>query len=104
MLPKVQIKIIDSLLNVTILTDINNDKYLQQTDIIRILLRNGAAVEAKARERQTPLHIASRLGNVDIAVLLLQHGADVRAMTADHYNPLHIAAKQHNHDVSISML
>lgn len=71
-----------------------------QTDIIRILLRNGAAVEAKARERQTPLHIASRLGNVDIAVLLLQHGADVRAMTADHYNPLHIAAKQHNHDVS----
>lgn len=57
-------------------------------------------MEAKARERQTPLHIASRLGNVDIAVLLLQHGADVRAMTADHYNPLHIAAKQHNHDVS----
>lgn len=71
-----------------------------QTDIIRILLRNGAAVEAKARERQTPLHIASRLGNVDIAVLLLQHGADVRAITADHYNALHIAAKQHNHDVS----
>lgn len=58
-------------------------------------------MEAKARERQTPLHIASRLGNVDIAVLLLQHGADVRAMTADHYNPLHIAAKQHNHDVSV---
>lgn len=57
-------------------------------------------MEAKARERQTPLHIASRLGNVDIAVLLLQHGADVRAMTADHYNALHIAAKQHNHDVS----
>lgn len=74
-----------------------------QTDIIRILLRNGAAVEAKARERQTPLHIASRLGNVDIAVLLLQHGADVRAITADHYNALHIAAKQHNHDVSIEV-
>lgn len=33
-----------------------------QTDIIRILLRNGAQVDARAREQQTALHIASRLG------------------------------------------
>jgi ankyrin len=43
-----------------------------QTDIVRVLLRNGATVDAKARELQTPLHIASRLGNTDICMLLIQ--------------------------------
>jgi ankyrin repeat protein len=33
------------------------------------------------QEQQTPLHIASRLGNVDIVVLLLQSGAQVDAVT-----------------------
>lgn len=51
-------------------------------------------MEARAREEQTPLHVAARLGHGDIAALLLQHGADVAAATKDHYTPLHIAAKE----------
>jgi ankyrin repeat protein len=70
-----------------------------QTDIIRILLRNGAQVDARAREQQTPLHIASRLGNVDIVMLLLQHGAQVDAVTKDMYTALHIAAKEGQDEV-----
>lgn len=35
------------------------------------------------QENQTPLHIASRLGNADIVSLLLQHGASVDAVTKD---------------------
>ena len=70
-----------------------------QTDIIRILLRNGAQVDARAREQQTPLHIASRLGNVDIVMLLLQHGAQVDAVTKDMYSALHIAAKEGQDEV-----
>lgn len=50
-------------------------------------------VDAAARELQTPLHIASRLGNTDIVVLLLQAGASPNAATRDLYTPLHIAAK-----------
>lgn len=46
------------------------------------------------KELQTPLHIASRLGNTDIVMLLLQHGAQVDAATRDSYTPLHIAAKE----------
>ena len=46
------------------------------------------------KEQQTPLHIASRLGNVDIVVLLLQSGAQVDATTKDLYTALHIAAKE----------
>lgn len=53
-------------------------------------------VEARAREEQTPLHVAARLGHADIAALLLQHGADVAATTKDKYTPLHIAAKEGN--------
>lgn len=51
-------------------------------------------MEARAREEQTPLHVAARLGHGDIASLLLQHGADVAATTKDCYTPLHIAAKE----------
>ena len=55
----------------------------------------------KLKEQQTPLHIASRLGNVDIVMLLLQHGADVDATTKDMYTPLHIAAKEGQDEVPL---
>lgn len=64
------------------------------------MLRNGAQVDARAREQQTPLHIASRLGNVDIVMLLLQHGAKVDNTTKDMYTSLHIAAKEGQDEVS----
>lgn len=56
-------------------------------------------MDARAREQQTPLHIASRLGNVDIAMLLLQHGAKVDTATKDMYTALHIAAKEGQDEV-----
>lgn len=56
-------------------------------------------MDAKAREEQTPLHVASRLGNVDIVMLLLQHGAQPGATTKDLYTPLHIAAKEGQEEV-----
>lgn len=54
------------------------------------------------QEQQTPLHIASRLGNVDIVMLLLQHGADVDTTTKDMYTALHIAAKEGQDEVMYS--
>lgn len=57
-------------------------------------------MDARAREQQTPLHIASRLGNVDIVMLLLQHGAKVDTATKDMYTALHIAAKEGQDEVS----
>lgn len=55
------------------------------------------------QEEQTPLHVASRLGNVDIVMLLLQHGADVDATTKDLYTPLHIAAKEGQEEVKVEI-
>ena len=57
-------------------------------------------MDARAREQQTPLHIASRLGNVDIVVLLLQSGAQVDAVTKDLYTALHISAKEGQEEVA----
>lgn len=51
------------------------------------------------QEQQTPLHIASRLGNVDIVMLLLQHGAAVDSTTKDMYTALHIAGKEGQEEV-----
>lgn len=56
-------------------------------------------MDARAREQQTPLHIASRLGNFDIVMLLLQHGAKVDNVTKDMYTALHIAAKEGQDEV-----
>lgn len=56
------------------------------------------------QEQQTPLHIASRLGNVDIVMLLLQHNADLDAVTKDMYTPLHIAAKEGQDEVAAVLL
>lgn len=57
-------------------------------------------MDARAREQQTPLHIASRLGNVDIVMLLLQHGGKVDNATKDMYTALHIAAKEGQDEVN----
>ena len=97
-----------------------------QADIIRILIRNGADVNAKARvspfvarfclfshldfvsytqqEQQTALHIASRLGNVSIVQILLQNGAAVDSVTRDNYTALHIAAKEGQEEVASILL
>lgn len=55
-----------------------------------------------SQEQQTPLHIASRLGNVDIVMLLLQHGAEVDNTTKDMYTALHIAAKEGQEEVILT--
>ncbi|XP_042171161.1 ankyrin-2-like, partial [Oncorhynchus tshawytscha] len=65
-----------------------------QIEVVRCLLRNGALVDAMAREDQTPLHIASRLGKTEIVQLLLQHMAHPDASTTNGYSPLHIAARE----------
>ena len=60
---------------------------------------NQSILYSTLQEQQTPLHIASRLGNVDIVVLLLQSGAEVDATTKDLYTALHIAAKEGQEEV-----
>ncbi|XP_064787951.1 ankyrin-2-like isoform X2 [Oncorhynchus masou masou] len=75
-----------------------------QVEAVRCLLRNGALVDARAREDQTPLHIASRLGKTEIVQLLLQHMAHPDASTTNGYTPLHISAREGQVDVASVLL
>ena len=60
--------------------------------------------DAWLKDRQTALHVASRVGDVDVVKLLVSRGASLNAITSDHYTPLHIAAKEGHDDIARLML
>jgi ankyrin repeat protein len=47
------------------------------TDIVRMLIDNGAKVNVKQQAGATPLHSAAQNGNLEMLILLLEHGAEV---------------------------
>jgi len=49
------------------------------TDILRMLIENGAVVNVKQQAGATPLHSAAQNGNLEMLILLLEHGADVNS-------------------------
>ena len=61
----------------------------QETEIIKVLLQNGAKVNAKDHENCTPLEHA--IPSIDIAKLLLQYGANIKLQTEDGSTLLHDA-------------
>jgi ankyrin repeat protein len=65
------------------------DKYIQ---IIKLLIRNGANVNAYSKDGRTPLHLSITWDNYDIAELLISNGADVNAGRGNYGPPLIEAA------------
>jgi uncharacterized protein len=47
------------------------------TDIVRMLIDNGAQVNVKQQAGSTPLHSAAQNGNLEMLILMLEHGAEV---------------------------
>ncbi|KAI0286158.1 ankyrin repeat-containing domain protein [Russula brevipes] len=62
-----------------------------QADVVDLLLRHKADVDARGSLNWTPLHWVSSRGNVKVAQLLLEHGADINALSTAHNMPLHLA-------------
>ena len=67
----------------------SEDDYAQ---IVSLLLKGGAEVNAASSDGRTPLHFAATFGCLPIAGILLRHGADVKARSASGKTPLHHAA------------
>ena len=66
--------------------------YNGHIEIARLLLQNGAEVNAKSNYGRTPLHCSAYRGHVDILHLLVENGADLEEQDNDGYRPLHRAA------------
>jgi ankyrin repeat protein len=61
------------------------------TEIVRLLVENGAPVNAKQHGGWTALHAAADNGDEEMIRILLQHGADPRAQNDDGKTPAQIA-------------
>ena len=69
-----------------------------------LLLNNGADVNAKGYDSETPLHAAASNHASEIAALLLKNGAEVNAKDNDGETPLHEAAWSHASEVAALLL
>ena len=61
-------------------------------EVAKVLIENGADVNAVDYEKSTALHFATKCGHVTIMKMLLQNGANVNAVDDDWETPLHHAA------------
>lgn len=68
-------------------------------DIVQLLLKHGADIEARSDGGWTPLHNACDKGAVEIVRLLLQAGAKINAQLLNGVTPLHLAAQAGHREV-----
>jgi cytohesin len=64
------------------------------------LLADGADVNAKDKNGNTPLHAAAHQGDRDVAELLIAKGAEIGARGIDEITPLYEAARQNHPEVA----
>jgi hypothetical protein len=74
-------------------TQLHCAAYNGNVEIARLLLQNGAEVNAKGNYGSTPLHWAAIHGHVDILHLLVENGANLEAQENDGYRALHWATR-----------
>jgi ankyrin repeat protein len=63
------------------------------TDILSLLLENGADLDGRGEFDQTPLHLALWFAKVEAAQWLLDRGADFNARDNTNWTPLHCAVR-----------
>jgi hypothetical protein len=73
-------------------TPLHDAAYNGHVEITRLLLQNGAEVNAKDNYSDTPLYCAAIHGHIDILHLLVENGVDLEAQSNDGWRALHRAA------------
>ena len=73
-------------------------------EIAKILLQNGAYVDAINEHRETPLNQASKHGSQKVVEILLNHGADAKAKNKYLNTSLHRAAANGHTEIAKSLL
>ncbi len=73
-------------------------------EIVKLLLDNGAEIEAKIWDRKTSLHLACEFGHLEIVKLLLDRGANIEAKNLNGETPLHFACRYHKTEITKELL
>ena len=80
--------------------------FFGQAESARVLIENGAAVDAVAANpmKVMPLHSAASVRNLEAARLLLEHGAPVNARQQGGWAPIHAAAQNGDRSLVVLLL
>ncbi|XP_060592387.1 ankyrin repeat domain-containing protein 49-like [Ruditapes philippinarum] len=73
-------------------TPLHRASYNGHTDMVMLLLENGADINATTSDGWCPIHSASRWNQADVLSILLQSGANINAQTNSGQTALHIAS------------
>ena len=76
----------------------NRYEKTNNTDLVELLLKHGANANVNNEQSMTPLHFASRDGNIGEVQVLIKYGANVNATDESLMTPLHMAALGHIED------
>ena len=87
-------------------TPLHMASYFGCVEIAKILLDNGASVDARTLEGQTALHFASQKGHLEIVKLIIAKGAEIdeKQENKEGKTPLLIAAKFGNTEIVTFLL
>ena len=101
----------DTALHHAVALDYNSVKEDYHRVVVDMLLERGASVDARNRDRMTPLHVACAYDNTCAAAFLLERGASVVAVDCDGNTALHHAVgivhrndKKGHHRAVVDML
>uniref|UniRef100_A0A3Q2W3X1 Uncharacterized protein n=1 Tax=Haplochromis burtoni TaxID=8153 RepID=A0A3Q2W3X1_HAPBU len=73
-----------------------------QADVVKILSKRGADINAQSQNGFTPLYMAAQENHLDVVRYLLENGGNQSIATEDGFTPLAIALQQgHNQVVSV---
>lgn len=75
----------------------------RQIEIVKMLVENGADVNAKQQQGFVPLHAAAQNGDAEMTKLLLDHGADAKARSDNGQTALDLAMLQ-GHAKAVELL
>ncbi|XP_013410662.1 ankyrin repeat domain-containing protein 49 [Lingula anatina] len=73
-------------------TPLHRAAYNGEMDVVKILLSQGADVNAQTKDGWQPIHSAARWNQVEVVSLLLQNGGNINAQTNGGQTPLMLAA------------
>jgi len=93
-----------SLYDASVLPDPRRGVMVDNTSVIKLLLREGADVNARDNEGWTPLLLAAAGGHTAVAVALLAAGADTRARDNRGWTALHWAATRQDTKLATLLL